>query len=279
MDCEAAREHIDAWALGALDVDDERALKAHLSTCAACTRLADEARETAASLALAVPLTASSATLKSRTMASAAVLSDIGRVRGGRWWPAAAAALLVASRGAFTWGALMQNRVDDLEGKNATMRNASMQQSSELADLRTQVVEAAVASDTVRSSLDAQNAVIDISLMPDVQRTDLAGTDAAPSANARCLWSRGAALGALVARNLPPAPHGSSYHMWIVYENEWVSAGAFEVDADGRGYLVMRRVWTQRPDLGEFGGFAVTLEPTQQPAQHSESLVLRSPAE
>ena len=52
MDCESAREQIDAYALGALDSDESRALESHLATCAECTRILDQARETAASIGI-----------------------------------------------------------------------------------------------------------------------------------------------------------------------------------------------------------------------------------
>ena len=42
-DCAAVREDIDAWALGALDAEETRALEAHLETCAGCRALADAA--------------------------------------------------------------------------------------------------------------------------------------------------------------------------------------------------------------------------------------------
>lgn len=262
FDCEAAREHIDAWALGALDADDARALASHLAGCGDCTRMADEARETASSLALAVPLTAGPSALKSRTLASAAVLSDIGRIeRRARLWPAAAAALFIAGVGAITWGGLTQYRLNDLESANARIGREATAQSAQLAAAQTEVVTAGASSESVRAANEAQDAVIDIVLQPDVQRTDLIGTEAAPSATARCLWSRGTAVGAFVAKNLPPAPEGMSYNMWIVYELEWVNGGSFQVDEEGRGQLILRRVWTQRPELGGFEGFAVTLEP------------------
>jgi hypothetical protein len=38
----------------------------------------------------------------------------------------------------------------------------------------------------------------------------------------------------------------------------------------------MQRVWSDRENLGEFGGFAVTLEPTTAPTRHSDELVLSS---
>lgn len=276
MDCEAVRDHIDAWALGALDADEARALESHIAGCAACQPLADDARETAASLAYAVPLAASSSALKSRTLASAAVLSDVARSRASRLWPLAAAALFVGGLGAFTWGAVMQDRAGDLETANARMTSDATSQSLEVAGLRTQVVGASASVERALNSVDTQSTVIDIVLQSDVVSYNLAGSPSAPSASARCVWSRGTSTGALVARNLPPPADGYSYHMWIVYEREWVSAGAFDVDDEGRGYLVMKKIWQERPDAGSFEGFAVTMEATDTPAVQSEAVVLRS---
>ena len=78
MDCEAAREHLDAWALGSLDIYDQRQLESHVASCDACAALADEALTHAAMIGMAVPLRAASSTLKARVMASARALSDIG---------------------------------------------------------------------------------------------------------------------------------------------------------------------------------------------------------
>jgi anti-sigma factor RsiW len=47
-DCEAVRDDIDAWALGALDAEEARALEAHLASCDECRALADTAVESAA---------------------------------------------------------------------------------------------------------------------------------------------------------------------------------------------------------------------------------------
>ena len=55
IDCEAAREAVDAYVIGALDRDELPAFEAHLASCADCTQLAADARDTAAALALTVP--------------------------------------------------------------------------------------------------------------------------------------------------------------------------------------------------------------------------------
>jgi len=247
MDCEATRENVDAWALGALDARDAQAVEGHIASCAACAELADEAREVAAAIALAVPLRSPSATLKPHIMASAAVLTDIRAGRPARWWMAGAAAVLAIGVGAIAWAWVTQARINDLEDRNAVIIAGATAASSERQELATTV--------------ETQDAIIDVMLAPDAERTDLVGTAGAPVASGRCVWSRAEAKGALLVSGLEPAPEGSTYTMWIVYENEWLDAGSFAVDETGQGRLLMTSWRSTNPERGAFGGFAVTVEP------------------
>lgn len=268
--CDAAREDIDAWALGALAPDDARAIEAHMETCADCRVLADQATETASALGLAVPLRSASATLKSRVVASAAVLTDIGKQRRSKIWSAAVAAALVVGVGATAWGVLTQVRMNDLEDRNAAISADATAQSEQFGE--TVAVQSHL-SDTV----ETQNAILEIVLEPDVQRTELLGTPMAPSATGRCVWSRARASGALLVDGLPALPAGSVYAMWIVYESKWLDAGRFTVGADGHGQLLMRE-WGRsgNDDWGAFEGFAVTVEPASGEAPKRGDTVMAS---
>lgn len=279
MDCETAREHMDAAALGALDAEEARAFSAHVASCTECTRLLDSAREAASSLGLAVPLHGASATLKSRVMASAGVLTDMARGRAPRWWQAAVAAALIVGVGAVAWGAMTQRRVDDLESRNASISADATAASRQLAVVNARLVEASSATNTLEDTVSSQQAVLDVVMLPDLQNTELIGTVMAPYAKGRCLWSRQQALGAFLAEDLPPPPAGWSYQMWIVYEDLWLRGGSFDVDDDGRGRLIVRRPEADTGDLGAFVGFAVTMERSQAPSQPGTQLVLHSPAE
>ena len=276
MDCQAAEEHIDARALGTLDTEDARALDAHIAGCATCTARLHQAEETAASIGLAVPLVASSAALKSRIMASAAVLTDIGRGRRGRWWPAAAAALFLLGSGAVAWGAVAQLRFNDLEGQNARIARGATAQAGELATMRTQLVSAADSTRKLQDDVETQDAVLNVALQPDVEHTPLKPTSAAPGATARCIWSRTQAIGAFIAENLPRPAAGTVYQVWVVYENAWTNSGTLAVDEAGRGKLIMNRARTLAFDPGAFLGFAVTVESSPNATQHSSQLVLTS---
>jgi len=270
-DCEAVRDDIDGWALGALDADEARALEAHLATCDDCRAIGDAASETAGSLGLAVPMHSASATLKSRVMASAAVLTDIGRPRGKRrlMWPAAVAALLVGAIGLASWTAVTQSRVDDLEGRNARLSASSTEQARAFQD----------ASETearLSQTIATQDAVLEIVLQPDLQRTELVGTEKAPGASGRCVWSSGREVGAMLVDGLPHTPDDAVYTMWIVYEREWLEAGDFTVDDGGEGRLVMDAWGADSDDWGAFEGFAVTVEPASGAAAQRGDTIMRS---
>ena len=275
FDCESAREHIDAWALGALDSDEKRALEAHLTSCDACSKIADGARETASSVALAVPLHGSSAALKARVVGAGAVLTDIGRRQTPRWWRTAAAAMFVVTLGAAGWAVYAQTRMNDLENENARISEDATAVSDNLAAARVELVDVASRSQSQASTIDTQNRVLNIAFQPDVVWTTLDATEDAPGATGRCVWSRTQELGAFLADNLPPAPYGQAYRMWVVYERKWVGGGTVEVDDQGRGQLIIKRVWPKE-DYGAFEGYAVTLEPIEGSAMRQGEVMLAS---
>jgi hypothetical protein len=266
-DCETAHDHIDARALGALDADDARALDAHLATCPACTALAVDAGEDAAAIALTAPMTASSAALKSRVMGGAAVLARIGPRRAG-WWRGTVAAALVLGVGAAAWGAVMQLRVNDLQDRNGALVAGATAQAEQLA-------AAQAATDGLGELLETQNVVLDVAFQPDAQRIEMQGTAIAPGAWGRCVWSRTESLGAFVVRNMPAAPQGSTYRLWIVYERDWIDAGRLAVDDRGRGQLILRNAWRGNDDWGAFEGFAVTLEPETSTSKRTGQVFLQ----
>jgi hypothetical protein len=272
MDCEAAREHLDAWALGTLDIYDQRQLESHVASCGACTSLADEALAHAALIGMAVPLRAASSTLKARVMASARALSDIGRVGVSRWWRSAAAMAATVALGAFTYGLVMQMQRDEARDDRAQIATASTAQAAELSAAKTQVVVMTASTGDLEERLATTSAVLDVTLQPDAEWTALEGTEIAPGAIGQCVWSKTQALGAFIANDLPAPPEGTGYTMWLVYENGWVNGGSFEVDDEGRGQLILRRVWTRSG--GRLVGFAVTIEETTEPSRPSTELVL-----
>jgi anti-sigma factor RsiW len=264
MDCNAVHDDIDAYAIGALDADEAQALAAHLPDCPACAHLVEEARgDATTALALTAPFAASSPALKARVMASAAVLTDIGRPRrrSARWWQAAAAVLVAGFGAAFVWGFVMQRRVDTLEQHNASLRTDATAQSAELATVRTDLSKANAFSAGLADTVGVQDAIVDLVTEPDVRRTVMKGTAMAPEATGRYMWSPAREAGALVATNLPPLASGQTYEMWAVYpDHTWVSGGQFTADSSGVARLVVKPDANEQPGEADPAWFCVTIE-------------------
>jgi anti-sigma factor RsiW len=268
--------------IGALDADEAYALEAHLLDCPACARLVEEVRaEATTALALTAPLTASSAALKARVMASAAVLTDIGkpRRRSARWWQAAAAVLVAAFSVVFVWGVAMQRRVDTLEHHNASLRTDATAQSAELATVRTDLRKATEFSASLAGTVSVQDAIVDLVIEPDVRRTVMTGTAMAPEAAGSYMWSPSREAGALVATNLPKLDAGQAYQMWVVYpDKSWVSGGQFTPDSSGVARLVVKPAGNEEPDDAQPAWFCVTIEPAGGAGENGP-MVLRSAPE
>jgi Anti-sigma-K factor rskA/Putative zinc-finger len=276
MDCETAREHIDAYAIGALDTDEARALGAHLAACTKCTLLAEQARDGGTALALTVPLVSSGPALKARVLASAAVLSDVGsRRRRSFWWQTAAAALVAASVIGLTWGIVLQRRVNRLGDRNASIAVDATAQSDQLATVRTQLVQMTDFSSKLADTVGSQDAVVEIVSQPDVRRIQMSGSTASPQASGRYLWSPTEEMGALVASNLPPLNPGQTYQWWAVYPGRWVAGGNFGVDGSGHGQLIVRKS-DGVADTDAPLWFCVTAESTTGGDHPTGAIVLRS---
>jgi anti-sigma-K factor RskA len=223
------------YVLGALDAAERRAFEAHLATCLVCQQELRTLQPVADALALAVPQRTPRPELRQRVLASApgrtssapGVSADI---LPRTWLPLAASILLAAVLGAAAWR--LQTRVADLE--------ARLQESE-------------------RRSADAQQqvaAALAILSAPDLVRIDLAGQTPAPRATARALWSRENGM-VFTAADLPPAPPGRVYQVWVVTAEAPVSAGLLTRDSPSRAAHVFRTP----PDIGAPIAAAVTLEP------------------
>jgi hypothetical protein len=232
----------------------------------------DASREAATAVALWAPLLSAAPALKARVMASAAVLTDVGRARGARWWAAAAAALTAASVGIIAWNAALHIQIDGLEDRNSDLAAAAEQQGGRVAQLEEELVRA-------RSVAENQDAVLTVISQPDVQLTKMTGTAMAPAATGRYVYSPSERLGAFDGSDLPPLPAGRVYQFWFIYETGWERAGVVDVGEDGRGRLVVNRSGTPSSGRGRPIGYAVTIEPTFGGEERTGGMVLRTPQE
>jgi anti-sigma-K factor RskA len=241
------QSHAAPYALGALDPAERRAFVAHLAVCPVCREEVLAFGQVADALAHAVPQRTPRAELRARVLANATGRTPEGvrHVHSGSslygWLPLAAAAVLAVGLGAYTWN--LQGRVSGLE---ARLRNAEAR--ADAAGRET--IEARAVADRAQSAMAVLAA-------PDLARIDLAGQAVAPAATGRALWSRSRGM-FFTSSNLPPAPAGRVYQVWVVTAQSRVSAGVIDLDETGHATAY----FNTPPDIPAPVAVAVTLEPS-----------------
>ncbi|HEY8491442.1 MAG TPA: anti-sigma factor [Dehalococcoidia bacterium] len=249
MTCEDLADRVDAYALGALDAEEVRAVEAHLAGCPRCAGEAADALRAAAALALTSPLERPRPELRERVLAAAR--RDLSTPAGaGRRWQvpvlaAAAAVLLLAALGLGAWSLSLRRDVERLEDENAALR----------AGLSPAAVAAAL--------LVGEDAVT----------WPMEGVGEAAGARAVLAWDPEQGLCALEAAGLPPLPAGYVYQLWLIKDDgSAVSMGTFTVDAAGAGRLVS----TLGGEFGRFVAAGVSQEPAGGSGQGRGPMVLRT---
>ena len=264
---EMLKEMLAAYALGALEAEDVRALEDHLRNCADCTALVAEWSDATASLALSAQAVEPPAELRARILESVrsipqnsdGKMASRGEVESGNaqlevasnvvrmpkdarrrlqapvWFGAIAASLAIIALAAslfVVWKRL--NRLQyEMERERAN-------------------------AETLAKELSAEREMRELLTAPGVRMTELAGMGAAPTASAKLAVDPQTGKAMLFAYNLPPAPAGRAYQLWYISDLKNPVPGAvFDTDARGRAVL-----HDQVPEAGRKASiFAVTLEP------------------
>jgi anti-sigma-K factor RskA len=250
------RERLEAYAIGALTVEEHRQVELHVGECPACRAdLADLAVVQLALAKLTAEATPGSQVRRSimgrvesgaRRSSGGAPEATAGRralspARAWTGWLAAAASLTLAAF--LGWDARrLRGQVSQLEDQLQIAREAAAAGERQLASLR--------------GASERQLSALTVLTAPDVARIDLAGQPVAPSASARAFWSRARGM-VFEASRLPPPPPGRTYQLWVVTANAPVSAGLIEPDPSGNVHAVI----ATPPDIPDPVAVAVTLEP------------------
>jgi hypothetical protein len=264
---EELREHLEAWAIGALRVPEAQEVERHLLTCQACSEIARglslvplalqahrpvdmpspfaRTRLLSTIQAAATPGTPGSTVLEG-TADKQRSLSTVGSAKAkgagvGAWLAMAAALVLAAFLG---WdGVRLRGRIAEL--------------TSELAQARAAVAATESRMAMLQRSADRNQSALAVLTAPDVARIDLAGQPDAPQASGRAYWSRARGM-VFSAAALPPPPSGRTYQVWVVTSAAApISAGLIEPDSGGH----VSAVFATPPDIPQPIAVAVTLEP------------------
>lgn len=212
-----------AYALSALDADEERAFSRHLAECAECRGELAEWENTAAALALSASAAEPSPEVRERIM-NAVRAEKVVKFPAGRRsvWTS------FGSLGAIAAAVLLLALVTGIVV--LWQQNRAMQRELAFARLAT---------------------------TPGAKMTELSGTEQATGATAKIAFDKtGHAM--LMASGLPPAPQGKEYQLWFIVGNKPPMPGkSFAPDKTGQGTLI-----DQVPhEAMEAAVFAITLEP------------------
>jgi hypothetical protein len=217
MDCEQIQEMLDAYALGAADAADAGVIEAHVADCVRCWEELTRAQQTAALVALTLPLEQPPAALEKRIMRAADAdsnreTSPAARPRIRLGWPAAAGALGLAAAAALAFASFLQVQMNDL---------------------RNDKDELALELESTQEVIRDQAQVIAISAATDRQEIDMEAVAAPEGAWAEYFWSRTAGGGFIVCHGMPAPVEGEVYQAWFEMDGKLVSAGTFTPSEDG----------------------------------------------
>jgi anti-sigma-K factor RskA len=227
---EELKANAAGYVLGSLDPDERREFESHVAGCAECAAEVVSLRPVLVALATAVPQVTPRAELRDRVLA-AAEGREAGLKRGaGAFHERKSAAALL-------WLPLAAAIVIAVAAAVYAVR------------LQRQVVE-------LQARFDQAQATTAVLAAPDLARIDLQGQPVAPDARARALWSRSRGL-VFTAANLPPAPAGRAYQVWVVTAQAPISAGLLTPDSSGIG----TQYYMTPADIAPPVAVAVTLEP------------------
>ncbi|NUR53011.1 MAG: anti-sigma factor [Acidobacteria bacterium] len=261
MTPEHDEQALAAFALGALEPAERRAVAEHIAGCDACAAQVRSFQRVGYALDCAVPSRTPPPELRARVLSTitgaslnrrasddalrsspAVSPSSVSRQPASlRTWLPLAAMLLIAI-GAAAYAMRLQGRV-------ATLERALTRTSGEARAAQQATLDARRIADQARSAMA-------ILAAPDLARIDLAAQPGAPAASARALWSRQRGM-VFTAANLPPAGPGRTYQVWVVVPRGPVSAGVIDPDATGSGLGVFRTP----ADMPSPVAVAVTIEP------------------
>jgi len=200
---------LEAYALGAVAPEEGAHIEEHLGECLACWDHLSESQRAAALLALAVPLEEPHEDLRRRIIAQAQSEFTPDPSPTSRGWRLprlvviGATAVALAAVGALSWSLV--------ETRHLHSDYDALQQ------------QATVTGERANTA----SRLVSIMWHPDTESAEMAASGAAAGATAYYAWTRDGKLGAIVCRDLPDAPKGKVYQIWITCGPEPVNGGTF----------------------------------------------------
>jgi anti-sigma-K factor RskA len=224
MDHESIEDLIPAYALGAADPDEDRAVEAHVRACATCRDLLAEYRDLSGDLLFAAPPMAAPAGLTERMRKRLAPVRYEAAPRA--WWTRLRGAFLVSALAAVVLLLLVTNaywfgRVNHLD-----------RQVAEQASL--------------------------VASLANAPATALRAEASAPYAQGVVYASTSGQAALLCVYGMPALPSDKAYQLWLIKDGKRESGGVFQVSVNGFGFLMVKPAHP----LTDYSSVGITIEPT-----------------
>jgi anti-sigma-K factor RskA len=276
---EEYKELLALEAAGALEAGERERLEAHLSSCEECRAELRELSDAAASLAYTVAPVVPPRAMRARVLQSVRAVdpsefaargvdpselkgsravdpseskgTDLrGLLRGFSLWQ------ILGARPSLAFGTAMAlAAVAALGITTVALLNRNSALSREVSQLYDRLRDAQSETTGVRTQLASARDLNDILASPDARVTQLAGKGEGARARATLAYERTTGRAVLLTSDLPPAPSGKEYQLWLIADNKKVPGGTFKTDAEGHARM------SDRLPAGEANPtFAVTLE-------------------
>ncbi len=192
------------------------------------------------------------------------------------WWeslrrsftlPALAGTAALATIVLFIWAISLNQQITDLQAQVADLTGSATQLQEELETMRVDNDQLRVRNQTLQQELEARNDILAAYQAPGTRTIAIGDiTGEHPQAHATLTIAADAAsMATFVAENLPHLSAEQVYQLWIIHDNQPISAGIFNVDENGR---IVHQI--DGALAASFDAVGVSLEPaggSEQPTQ------------
>ncbi|HMQ31143.1 MAG TPA: anti-sigma factor [Chloroflexaceae bacterium] len=286
-----------AYALGALDAEDQQGIEALLARSPAHQEELRQLREVVALLPYAAPPAAPPervrAALFARVEADRAPAAPAPSRRAARPWfvPATMAALaaLVLALGGLAFNlsanvarldrtnaelvaimAGLQQSLDDTQARQEALTAQLADGQRQLAAVSAQLAAGEEQLAQLNARLARDEYVISFVSAPGVATRQLAPADFAAAARGEMYMYPGESSAVAIFSGLPPLAPGQVYQFWLADGATQVAGGTFEVDETG-----LARIVVEAPrEVNAFSEVMVTVEPSGGSPEPSDQVVL-----
>jgi anti-sigma-K factor RskA len=255
-----------AYALGALERAEARALEEHLDACDECSAEVAEWRETASALALSVDVVEPSPQLRASILESVRSIAQPSSestasaraAKDGEPTKAAPNVIQMPQAARVRWSTVQKFGAIAASVAILALSASLFIVWNRLNQLQRQYEREHTAVEVLAKQVSEEREIRELLTAPGARMTQLSGTNVAQQSSAKLAFDPQTGRAMLFAYNLPPAPAGKAYQLWYIADLAHPVPGVV-FNTDARGAAVMR---DQVPAAGRAASvFAVTLEP------------------